>query len=235
MGPYRVVDLIAEGGMARVYAAEHMDSGQRVAIKVLGSLTNSEESRQRFRREFRHLSRIQHPHVLRVFESGLFNGRPWYSMEHIEGRSLKERLDSLLAEPQPQRFQTVEKLLRQCASALSAIHERGLVHRDIKPSNILLTQAGDLKLTDFGVIKVLALEHSLSAEIVGTMEYMAPEQITRDDLDGRTDLYTLGLVLYELLTGDRPYRAHTARGYIEQHLKAHVRPPIEATPACPST
>ena len=83
------------------------------------------------------------------------------------------------------------------------------------------------------MIKVLALEHSLSAEIVGTMEYMAPEQITRDEMDGRTDLYTLGLVLYELLTGERPYRAHTARGYIEQHLHASVKPPVEVNSSVP--
>ena len=227
MGPYRVTALIAQGGMACVYDAEHTSTGQHVAIKVLRSLTNSEESRQRFRREFRHLGRIQHPHVLRVYESGLHNGRPWYSMERIEGKSLKESLSGLSQTPSDERFLWVERLLRQCADALAAIHEKGLVHRDIKPSNILLTQAGDIKLTDFGVIKVLALEQSLTAELVGTMEYMAPEQIQRDEMDGRTDLYTLGLVLYELLTGERPYRAHTARGYIEQHLRATVKPPVE--------
>ncbi len=220
--------------MASVLRCRDTRSGEIVGVKLLLPLPLADEARGRFRREFRSLSRLDHPNVLRVFEAGLWGDRPWFSMELIEGHDLREEREVLQGLTPQARFERVESVLVQIAGALAYIHERGLVHRDITPGNVMLDAAGRARLMDFGVVKELGHDHTMVNTVIGTVAYMAPEQISNAPIDARADLYSLGALLYLLLTGQRVFRAHTIHGYMEQHLNAVPRPPQQVDPLVPS-
>ncbi len=236
IGAYEVLRTLARGGMATVYAARDTRNGREVAIKLLHSLQlHDDDVRARFRREFQALSRLDHPNVLAVYESGLHADRPWFSMELLRGRTLAEEAEALRALPPEARFARITSILRQVARALAYVHDRGLVHRDVTPGNVIVDDAGHAKLMDFGVVKEQGTDHTAVGELIGTAAYMAPEQIEGRELDARTDLYSLGAVLYLLLTGRKPFAAHTLHGFMDKHLREAPRPPRELDPDIPET
>ena len=233
MGAYEVGEFIARGGMASVMSATDTRSGDRCAIKLLLAVAHDEEARTRFRREFRALSRLDHPNVLRVYEWGLRGNRPWYSMELVTGRDLRSEVESWKKYSPEDRFGRVQGILAQVARALAYIHDRGLIHRDITPGNIMVQTDGTVKLMDFGVVKDLGTELTVAGSMVGTVAYISPEQIEGEHIDARADLYSLGTVLYLMLTGRRPFSARTLQGFLEKHLKEIPRSPAELEPMVP--
>ncbi len=233
IGAYKVLRRIARGGMATVYAVRDTRDGSERAMKVLLPLSEAEEAATRFRREFRALSRLQHRGVLRVFEFGMLHQRPWYTMELLEGRTLRDDVKTW-GELEPRaRFARARDLLRQITRALAYVHDRGLVHRDVTPANIMVLPDGQAKIMDFGVVKDMGPELTAVGELVGTVAWCSPEQILGDTIDARADLYSLGAVLYLMLTGDKPFVARTLQGYLEKHLHSTPKPPTEVQPLAP--
>ncbi len=233
LGPYRVVREIGRGGMAVVLEAIDARSEERRAIKLLLPSAKGEESVRRFKSEHRTLARLSHPNVLKVFEGGVHQDRPYFVMELLEGRELREEVQLWRELPPTERVRRAESVLVQVARALEYIHARGLVHRDVTPANIFLLPDGSARLTDFGVVKEPGGELTTVGEVVGTVAYMAPEQIAGHRVDARADLYGLGACLYLMLTGRRPFNARTVAGYLEKHLNRPVRPPSELVPTLP--
>ena len=234
IGPWRVVGTLGRGGMAIVLEVEHETTGDRRALKLMLPAGRSEEVARRFRREFRALSRLDHPNVLKVFEGGIFEGRPYFVMELLRGRDLREELEVWRALPPAERCRRARQMLIQLARALEYIHARGLVHRDVTPTNIMVLPDGTARLMDFGVVKEPGAELTRLGEVVGTVAYIAPEQIQGGEIDARADLYSLGAVLYLMLTGRRPFNARTLAGYLDKHLHREVRPPRELAPTIPA-
>jgi eukaryotic-like serine/threonine-protein kinase len=228
---YRILARLGEGGMGEIFLAEDTSLGRRVAIKLPSTrLTGDAETRLKLLQEARAAATINHPHVCVVHEVGEGpSGRPFIAMEYVEGETLAERLQRGRLSPAE-----VSELGRQAASALQEAHSRGVVHRDLKPSNIMLTPHG-VKLLDFGLASVaqsaIANEGTPGVVFVGTIPYMSPEQIRAEDVDHRTDLYSLGVVLYEAAAGHRPFDAGTPFELCESILKSE--PPTEAVENLP--
>jgi serine/threonine protein kinase len=192
---------IAEGGMAEVYLATQHSLGREVAVKIMKDGDAVQASR--FQREARLVATLNHSHIVHIYDVGqLADGRPYLSMELLPGGDLRQRIRDGL------KGSEVLRILRQLAEGLQAIHERGIVHRDIKPANILFRENGDAVLTDFGIAKSADIDVELThgGLIVGSPAYSSPEQISSKSLDGRSDLYSLGIVLVEMLIGRNPYR-----------------------------
>lgn len=233
LGPYEVERFVARGGMAAVYAARDTRTEARVAVKLLraGSLDTS--ARGRFRREFRALSRIDHPNVLHVHEWGLHGDRPWFSMELVPGRDLRAEVETWRGLDLQDRFTRVHGVLIQIARALDDLHGRGLVHRDLTPGNIMVRPDGVVKVMDFGVVRELGSELTGVHEVMGTAAWIAPEQILGGAIDARADLYSLGAVLYFLLTGNRPFTARSLQGFLDKHLREQPRSPRAVDPRVP--
>ena len=235
IGDWEVVGELGRGGMAIVLSVVHVENGSSRAMKLMLPAGRPEDVARRFRREFRALSRLDHPHVLKVFEGGILDGRPWFVMEHLDGRELKEEVEEWRGLPPMERVRRANDLLIQVGRALEYVHGRGLVHRDITPSNIMVLPDGTAKLMDFGVVKEPGGELTHAGEVVGTVAYIAPEQIHGGHVDARADLYSLGAVFYLMLTGRRPFNARTLAGYMDKHLNRPVRPPRELVPTIPES
>lgn len=217
-----------------VLEVEDSDGGARRALKLMLPTAQQDEVARRFRREFRTLSRLNHPGVLQVHESGMHQGRPWFVMQLLEGRELKDEVESWRELPPPVRSAKARDVLVQLARALAYIHGRGLVHRDVTPSNIMMLPDGRATLMDFGVVKEPGGDLTTVGEVVGTVAYIAPEQISGGPVDFRADLYSLGAVYYLMLTGRRPFNARTLAGYMDKHLHRPVRPPRDLVPTVPA-
>ncbi len=236
IGPYPVVGRLGEGGMATVYLAEDARHGRLVAIKVMKPDMTAAIGHDRFLREIETIARLTHPHILPLFDSGESDGQLYYVMPHIEGPSLKKRLETIGQLPMSEALQ----LTRAIGAALGHAHQQGLVHRDVKPANILLSD-GIALVADFGVARTTARALTAQDEttagaaalttsgiIIGTPQYMAPEQAFGDpNVDGRADLYALGCVLYEMLAGRPPFDGDTAHVLLRQHTSSPV-PPLQA-------
>jgi len=241
VGPYEIVDLLGQGGMAAVYLARDSRDGREVAVKVLARMRPSWV--QRFSREFDAARRVQHPNVVKVLEAGEADGMAYYSMERIHGRTAARYVHGVHDDeplPPPPPMERVgppepldpEPLARavdvsiQLARAVGAIHTVGLVHRDLKPGNVLVTDEDVVKLVDFGVAKWLEESSSFTqvGHVVGSYSYMSPEQITGAQVDHRADLYGMGILLYELLTGAPPFRARRPQEYLWLHCTAQPEP-----------
>jgi tetratricopeptide (TPR) repeat protein len=221
--------------MATVYLA-HSERQGRVALKILHPGKASSDEARRFEREFKALKKLRHPGIVRVFDSGEHIDYPWIAMEYVEGTDLGTLIEQWQRNDPPDRFERVERILRCLGEALSYVHGHGFIHRDLKPSNVLVTQDGRAKLTDFGVVKstgTFSTELTAAGRLVGTVAFMAPEQITGDPVDARADLYSLGAVLYVLLTFQRPITADSIAGYLARHLTETPRPPSELDPRVP--
>jgi serine/threonine-protein kinase len=221
IGPYAVIREIGRGGMAGVYLAQDDRHGRPLALKLLHPGLAVLLGHERFRREIRLAARLHHPHILPLHDSGDTDGRLWYTMPYVDGESLRERLrrQGRLSIPEAVR------ITREVADALDYAHRQGVIHRDIKPENLLLTRDGDVLVADFGIGRVFDAstpETTLtrSGVLIGTPAYVSPEQaLGARPLDGRTDIYSLGCVLYEMLTGEPPYRAPSVQRVIAGHIK----------------
>ena len=210
LGAYRIERLLGEGGMGKVYEAEERLSGRRVALKVLRpELARSEPARRLFENEMSILARLDHPNVVRCLACAEIDGELVMALELLEGRTLRQ----LLATDDALDWQRALSIAQQIASALRAAHEHEppIVHRDLKPENVMILADGTIKVTDFGIAKVLAALGNATTHSVGTLQYMSPEQIDASPIDARSDLYALGLVLYELLTGRPPFESSSPR------------------------
>ncbi len=230
---WRVVRELGRGGMACVLEVEHAERGERRALKLLLPSGHGEEELRRFRREFRALQALDHPNVIRVFDAGVWSGRPWFVMELLEGRDLRDEVDAWRSLSSAERLRRADAIVVQLARALDHIHRRGLVHRDVTPTNVIVTPEGRAVLMDFGVVKEPGADLTSTGSMIGTVAYIAPEQILGDPVDARADLYALGAVYYLMLTGRRPFNASTVAGFIDKHLHRPPRPPRELVPTLP--
>jgi len=219
LGPYRIVHHIGRGGMGAVYKAYHPALDRFVAIKVLpDDLAEEPTFLERFRLEATSVARLKHPNILSVFDFGDQAGMPYLVMELIEGGTLEDRLRG------PMELEEAIGFLRPVASALDYAHSKGVVHRDIKPSNILIHGDGTPALADFGLAKIadLALKLTETNLVIGTPEYMSPEQATGEGVGPGSDRYALAVVAYEMLTGRVPFRASTPVAVLVAHMQASV-------------
>jgi serine/threonine-protein kinase len=226
---YRITGILGRGGMSVVYAAEHVSLGRTVALKLLSPALGRDDSfRDRFTRESQLAARLDHPNIVPIYDAGEAEGFLYIAMRHIEGKDL----GSLVGDDGPLSLPQTLFYIEQVASALDYAHEQGLVHRDIKPANILVAKPSDrVYLTDFGVAKQTSTRGlTKTGYFLGTFEYAAPEQIEGKGVDGRTDQYALGCVLYECLSGRPPFDAETETSVIHAHL---VDPPPKLTDSRP--
>ena len=236
LGRYTLSDRLGAGGNATVFKAK-ADNGDVVAIKVLHSDLVHEEDLIRFEREYNILQMVDHDRILRVYETGRTQGRHWIAMEFVDGLDIAEMAAKWQSENPPDRWERVERVIRGLAEALDHLHEQGIIHRDLKPTNVLITEEGEPKLMDFGVIKapdVFSTNLTVAGRLVGTVAYMAPEQITSEPVDQRADLYSLGAVLYVLLTNKRPIVADSIAGYLARQLAQSPRRPTLVDASIPS-
>jgi serine/threonine-protein kinase len=229
VGRYRVEQRLGIGAMSEVYLAVDDSLGRRAAIKVLGSnQVNNATINERFLREARALARLSHPNLIPVFEAGQTGEppRPYYAMELLEGGDTQK----LLEERGPLSSAVVALIGAEAANGLGEAARAGIIHRDVKPANLGISRHGVLKVTDFGLAKSYAADKSLTARgmVVGTADYIAPEQARGEDLDERADVYSLGCTLFHLLTGHPPFRAQqgpSVKEYLEV-MRMHLTSPI---------
>jgi serine/threonine-protein kinase len=215
---YRIEGLLGEGGMSRVYLAEHLSLGRKIALKLLAAdLAEDESFRERFLRESRAAAALDHPNVIEIFDADDADGLLYIAMRYVAGSDLREIVKARGALSAERTLH----LLGQGASALDAAHARGLVHRDVKPANVLVGARDHVYLSDFGVVKDRkdARELTRSGVFVGTLDYAAPEQIRGEELDGRADVYALGCILYQCLSGTLPYPRDSEVQLIYAHLE----------------
>ena len=226
---YRRLRLLGQGGMATVELAEDSELGRPVAIKRLAeNLAADEDYKQRFLREARHAARLSHPNVVAVYDAGAENGVPFIVMEYVEGETLSDLIDG---RGRLSPAEAVPLGLQACAGLESA-HQAGLVHRDIKPQNLLVASDGTLKIADFGIARSLdETQLTQTGTVLGTVGYLAPEQATGERATGAADIYSLGAVLYELLTGRPPYEAGSLAELFLQQTGGSITPVRELAPA----
>jgi len=233
IGDYTVLGELGQGGMATVLKVEKVGSGEIRALKLMSPSSRDEEAHARFVSEFKVLSNLEHPNITRVFERGAHQSRAFFVMEFVDGMTLRDTMKHWQDKSPSERFAESERIITQVVQALAYIHDRGIVHRDVSPGNIMLSDSGEVKLMDFGVVKTPGADVTTVGEMVGTVAYMAPEQIRGDSVDARADLYSLGTVLYQMLAGRRPFNSRTLAGYLEKHLNLNPRPPQEINPNIP--
>src|SRR5215813_10592259 len=227
-GRYRLDSLIGRGGMGVVYRATDLELHRRVAVKVI-SENSSDDARERLLREARAAAALNHPHIISVFDVGEANGMPFFVMEFVNGPSLSKA--------PPADLSRVVEVAVQICDALDHAHANSIVHRDLKPDNVLLSavgQTGSVKLADLGLaLPGYGTRISRAGVIVGTAAYMAPEQALGQSVDGRTDLYALGVLLYEQTTGRLPFSGGEPLAVVSQHVHAPVVPPRVLRPDLP--
>jgi TolB-like protein/tRNA A-37 threonylcarbamoyl transferase component Bud32 len=230
---YHVERAIGAGGMATVYLAEDAKHGRKVAVKVMRPELTATLGADRFLREVEIAARLNHPHILPMYDSGEAHGVLYYAMPYVEGASLEGKMRR---EGQMQAEEAC-RLAREMAEALAYAHERGVVHRDIKPANILLS-GGHALVADFGIARAVGAEGQALTQTglaVGTPQYMSPEQATgENDVDGRTDVYAVGSVLYEMLAGEPPFTGPTAQAVLARSLTEALRPLTATRPGLPA-
>ncbi|MEX0674279.1 MAG: serine/threonine-protein kinase [Gaiellaceae bacterium] len=224
---FRIERRLGRGGMAAVYLAHDEELGRPVAVKVLESLAGEDESRRRFIREARLAARLTHPNIVTVYDAGEHDGAPYIVMEYVEGETLAE----LFARRGRLPPEEVVALGRQACAGLQHAHDAGLVHRDVKPQNLLVRSDGTLKISDFGIARAAEGTQITSAgTILGTAGYLAPEQAFGEEASAAADVYGLGAVLYEALTGRPPVRVES----LAELPTAHLRPPAAVRELAPS-
>ena len=262
LGPYRILGTLGRGGMGQVFRGQHRESGQLVALKTVRAPSALHLSS--LRREVRALGQVRHPGLVRILDQGVEEGRPWYAMELLHGRTLRDVMAGggpapadgeptlLTGEAPPParprahgpmelaRIAPLLALLRDMCAPLAALHGAGLVHRDLKPENIFVTERGTPVLVDLGIAARFSgasgRESFTSGDelrAIGTRPYMAPEQLGGELVDARTDLYALGVILYECLTGQRPFSSPGPGGVLARHSGQRPLAPSLLAPGLP--
>ncbi|MFI9360479.1 protein kinase [Kitasatospora sp. NPDC053057] len=230
-GRYELVEMLGVGGMATVWRGVDRVLGRQVAVKVLnGGLADDPRFAERFSREAQHAAMLVHPRIVMVFDSGVDQGTPFIVMELVQGRSLAA---VLVQEPNLPVERAVGIAAAVC-EALAVAHAAGLVHRDIKPGNIMITDDGGVKVVDFGIARAGSSSNlTQTASVLGTAAYLSPEQATASALDGRTDIYAVGCVLTEMLTGETPFTAESPVAIAFKHVSEQPLPPSARRPGLP--
>jgi beta-lactam-binding protein with PASTA domain/predicted Ser/Thr protein kinase len=223
-GRYRIIRKLGAGGMANVYLAEDQELGRRVAIKILDDRHAADDSFiERFRREAKNAAGLSHPNIVSIYDRGEAEGTYYIAMEYLAGRSLKE----LIVSRGPTPVRIAIDYTRQILAALGFAHRNGIVHRDIKPHNVVVDADGRLKVTDFGIARSGASQMTEVGSIIGTAQYLSPEQARGAPVDQRSDVYSVGIVLYEMLTGKVPFTGDTPLEIAMKHLSEVPVPPSE--------
>src|SRR5712691_9577671 len=229
-GRYKVVRKLGTGGMANVYLAEDQELGRRVAIKMLDDRHSQDEQFvERFRREAKNVAGLSHPNIVAIYDRGEAEGTYYIAMEYLEGRTLKE----LLVRRGPTPITVAIDYARQIVGAVGFAHAKGIVHRDIKPHNVVVGPDGRLKVTDFGIARSGTSQMTEAGSIIGTAQYLSPEQARGTMVDQRSDLYSVGVVLYEMLTGSVPFTGDTPVEIAMRHLSDTPQPPSTLRPEIP--
>ncbi len=227
LGAYEIRAQIGAGGYATVYRAYHAATEREVAVKVLQGIAIDDVSLARFEREARVIASLQHIHILPIYDYGDQDGITYLVMRYVATGTLRD----YMREIDRLEIDDALRLFYQVADAIAYAHQHGVLHRDIKPANVLLDDSRNALLGDFGLARSKDSRGTLTDDgIVGTPLYIAPEQAEGGDIDARSDIYALGILLYEMLTGDVPFRADSAIAIILKHLNAEVPPPHAATP-----
>ncbi|HZE05235.1 MAG TPA: protein kinase [Solirubrobacteraceae bacterium] len=219
-GRYRLEARIAAGGMSTVYRALDETLERQVAVKLMNrEVATDSDQLERFRREARAVAQLSHPHIVGVIDAGEDDGRPYIVFEYVEGETLKDRIRRLGRLPITEAVAYAIEIAR----ALGAAHARHIVHRDVKPQNVLLDHEGSAKVTDFGIARTLE-EEGLTADgrVLGTTDYVSPEQALGQPVTGQSDLYSLGVVLYEMLTGEVPFRGESQVAVAMKHVREQI-------------
>jgi serine/threonine-protein kinase len=229
-GRYRIIRRLGAGGMANVYLAEDQELGRNVAIKILNERhAGDEQFVERFRREAKNAASLSHPSIVSIYDRGEAEGTYYIAMEYLDGRNLKE----LIVARGPAPVRIAIDYTKQILQALRFAHRNGIVHRDIKPHNVLVDRDGRLKVTDFGIARAGTSQMTEAGSIVGTAQYLSPEQARGTAVDQRSDLYSVGIVLYELLTGTLPFSGDSPVEIAMKHLSTKLPLPSEKRPDLP--
>jgi eukaryotic-like serine/threonine-protein kinase len=229
---YEIVQLLGEGGMGSVYEARDRELDRLVALKVIrAELAQNADALHRFKQELILARQVTHRNVIRIFDLGEAAGIKFITMEYVEGQDLK----ALLRETGKLEPKKAAEIIEQVCRALEVAHLEGVIHRDLKPQNIMVGKQGKISVMDFGIARSMEVGGGMTqtGALVGTPEYMSPEQAKGEKLDSRTDLFALGIIFYELLTGDSPYKAETAMATLYKRTKEAARPPVELDQGIP--
>jgi serine/threonine protein kinase len=235
LGKYRILEPLGRGGMAQVYKAYHPPLDRYVAVKILRSdLVESSEFLARFRSEAHAVSGLRHANIVQVFDFDMQDDYYYMVMELLEGDTLRTLLNNYRVRNQRMPLIQVVSILKDALSGLAYAHAEGIIHRDLKPANIMLTKKGQAVLSDFGIAQIVgSTQHTVSGALMGTLNYMAPEQGFAGTCDRRSDIYSLGIVLYEMLTGYTPFDADTPLAILMKHLNDPLPLPTQVDPELP--
>src|ERR1035437_7472377 len=231
-GRYRVLSRLGSGGMADVYLAQDQLLGREVAVKVLHHhFAEDQEFVERFKREASSAAALSHPNIVGIFDRGEWNDTYYIAMEYVAGRSLK----AIVRDDGPLDPATAIDLVIQILRGARFAHRRGVIHRDLRPHTVIIDEEGRARVTDFGIARAGASDMTLTGSIMGTAQYLSPEQAQGFAVTAASDIYSIGVILYELLTGVVPFEGESAVAIAFKQVSAQPRPPSELNPALPAS